>query len=188
LLGGVCSPGSFAGRTGHSGMVKITADVPAPVDGGAVFRQARLPTPSSRSPRLLSLSQLSAPPAAMLLSLQARRGEHLGQREHVELCEWLDAGCPIGNAPCPGQIASIAQHAPHRIAHHGRAVVMQRRGRGCCLAASARRCLGTRRRGFTSTPTAAWTSARSCCSASVSPVGAPLCNHARVCCLRRVRN
>ena len=49
LLGVWCRPGSFAGRTGHSGMVKIIADIPFKVDEGTVYRQVCfLPTITSR--------------------------------------------------------------------------------------------------------------------------------------------
>jgi len=60
-----CSPGSFAGRTGHGGAVKVTADLAERVDGGTVFRQGT-------------------------------RDGNAGQNERVDLCEWLDQGCPLG--------------------------------------------------------------------------------------------
>jgi hypothetical protein len=41
-------PGSFAGRTGHSGMIKITADIPHKVDEGTVYRQVRASRQSKR--------------------------------------------------------------------------------------------------------------------------------------------
>mmetsp|Transcript_14072 Transcript_14072/g.19372 ORF Transcript_14072/g.19372 Transcript_14072/m.19372 type:complete len:167 (+) Transcript_14072:38-538(+) len=64
IINSTASPGSFAGRTGHSGAAKIFANITTRVDGGTVYRQAS-------------------------------RDGNQGSRESLDLCDWLENGCPL---------------------------------------------------------------------------------------------
>ena len=86
VLNAVASPGSFAGRTGHSGATKFTLESDLEYTSGKMVRQSWF----SRSRRSRD-SDNNDDNEEEEVEMQS----HQGIKESVALCEWTE-DCPIG--------------------------------------------------------------------------------------------